>query len=110
MDDPNQIEVPASFQQLYTSPSGTRLTERMSVVRERYELCEDVAQSLVDHAAMALHKSGAHEREVLDAIRTGLEGDDSVVKPPEAAWVVRRLAELSGWEDPGMPDAASPPA
>ena len=101
MDDPNQIEVPGSFLQLYTAASGTRLTERMSMVRERYELCEDVAQSLVDQAAMALHKSGAQERNVLDAIRTGLEGEDSVVNPLEATWVVRRLAELAGWEDPG---------
>ena len=46
MDDPNQIEVPPSFLALFTSPSGHRLTEAMSTIRERYELCEDLAQML----------------------------------------------------------------
>src|SRR3954468_22089916 len=101
MDDPNQIEGPGSFLAIYSNPSGTRLTERMSVVRERYELCEDVAQSLVDQASLTLHKTGARELDVLDAIRSGLSAEDSVVNAGEAGWVARRLAELLGWEDPG---------
>jgi hypothetical protein len=101
MDDPNQIEVPPSFLALYANPSGTRLLEPMRVVRERYELCEDLAQSLVEQAAMTLHRTGARELDVLRAMRTGLSGEDSAVSAAEAAWIVRRLAELSGWEDPG---------
>ena len=104
MQDPNQIDVPPSFQALYANPAGTRLLEPLSVVRERYELCEDVAQSLVDQASMTLHRTGARELDVLAAIRTGLLHEGSVVTPPEATWVTRRLAELSGWEDPGNAD------
>jgi hypothetical protein len=101
MDDPNQIEVPPSFLALYTAPSGVRLTEPMALVRERYELCEDVAQSLVDQASMTLHRTGAGEHDVLAAIGRGLTGEGAVVEPKEAVWVARRLAELLGWEDPG---------
>jgi hypothetical protein len=108
MDDPNQIEVPASFLALYTAPSGVRLTEPMSLVRERYELCEDIAQSLVDQASMTLHRTGAGEHDVLAAIRRGLTGDGAVVEPKEAVWVARRLAELLGWDDPGDGIADAP--
>lgn len=101
MDDPNQIEVPGSFLALYTAASGTRLTEPMSSIRQRYELCEDLVQSLVEQAAMALHRTSAPEREVLHAIESGLAGPDSAVQPHEARWVIRRVAELAGWEDPG---------
>jgi hypothetical protein len=97
MDDSNQIEVPPSFTALYASPSGHRLTEPMSTVRQRYELCEDLAQALTEQASTALFKSGGSEAEVLEAIRLGLSADDSPVQPAEAAWVVRRLAELLDW-------------
>jgi hypothetical protein len=103
MDDPNQIEVPTSFLALYSNAAGTRLLEPMRFVRERYELCEDLAQSLVDQAAMTLHKTGAGERDVLEAVRTGLSSGESVVTATEAVWTVRRIAELAGWEDPGAP-------
>lgn len=104
-DDPNQIEVPPSFQALFTTPGGHRLTEPMSVVRERYELCEDLAQALTEQASMTLHKSGAREQDVLEAMRIGLSQDDSAVAPKEAWWVVQRLAELLGWEMPQPPEA-----
>lgn len=98
MDDPNQIEVPPSFLALFASPSGLRLTEPMSVVRTRYELCEDLAQMLTDQAATAAFKSGAPERDVLRTMQAGLQAEGSPVQPAEAVWVVRRLAELLGWE------------
>lgn len=100
MDDENQIEVPPSFTALFASPSGHKLLQPMSVVRQRYELCEDLAQVLVDQAATALFKSGRPEGEVLESIRTGLAAGGSGVEPPEAAWVTRRLAELLGWAPP----------
>ena len=99
MDDPNQIEVPPSFLALFTSPSG-RLTETMHAVRQRYELCEDLAQMLTDQASTALFKSGGTERAVLDQIEIGLAGEGSPVQPAEATWVATRLAELLGWERP----------
>jgi hypothetical protein len=98
MDDPNQIEVPASFQALYANRAGTRLTEPMAVVRERYELCEDLAQMLTEQAATQQFKSGGSERDVLEGMQRALSGDGSPVQAMEAGWVVTRLAELLGWE------------
>lgn len=100
MDDPNQIEVPPSFTALFTSPSGHRLTEPMAVVRQRYELCEDLAQMLSEQAATALFKSGGSESEVLGGIRAALAGADAGLAEAEAGWVVTRLAEIVGWEAP----------
>jgi hypothetical protein len=100
MDDPNQIEVPPSFLALFTSPSGQRLTQPMSTVRVRYELCEDLAQMLTEQASA--HGSGGAEREVLEKMHTGLGGEGSPVQPPEATWVIRRLAELLNWPAPPL--------
>ncbi len=97
MDDSNQIEVPPSFVALFASPSGYKLLEPMSVVRRRYELCEDLAQMLTEQAATARFKSDASEREVLEKMQAALQQDGSPVRPNEAAWVVRRLAELLNW-------------
>ncbi len=97
MDDSNQIEVPPSFVALFASPSGYKLLEPMSVVRRRYELCEDLAQMLTEQAATARFKSDASEREVLEKMQAALQQDGSPVQPNEAAWVVRRLAELLNW-------------
>ncbi|AMO22608.1 hypothetical protein [Ramlibacter tataouinensis] len=98
MDDFNQIEVPPSFTALFTSPSGSRLTEPMTTVRQRYELCEDLAQLLTEQASSARFKSGGTELQVLETIELGLSASESPVQPIEAGWVVRRLAELLHWE------------
>ena len=79
-----------------------RLTEPIAVVRERYELCEDLAQMLVDQASTAQFKSGAAEPEVLRTMRTGLQAEGSPVRESEANWVVLRLAELLQWEAPDL--------
>jgi hypothetical protein len=97
MDDFNQIEVPPSFTALYTSPAG-RLTEPMTTVRQRYELCEDLAQLLTEQASIARFKTGGTELQVLETIQVGLTAAESPVQPIEAVWVVRRLAELLNWE------------
>ena len=103
MDDSNQIEVPPSFMALFTSPGGHRLTEPMSAVRERYELCEDLAQMLCDQASTAAFKSGASEGEVLAGLRVGLSSGSGPLQEAEAGWVVTRVAEILGWELPGPP-------
>lgn len=109
MDDANQIEVPPSFLAVYTDPRTRRLTEPAAAVRARYELCEDLAQLLVERAAAALGDRGAGEREVLAGMLQALRAEGSPVLPVEATWVTRRLAELLQWEDPG-PDADDAPA
>jgi hypothetical protein len=70
----------------------------MSHVRERYELCEDLAQALTEQASAQLFKSDASQREVLQKMQLGLSGEESPVQPAEAVWIVTRLAELLGWK------------
>lgn len=96
-DDSNQIEVPASFCALFTSPAG-RLTAPITTVRQRYEHCEDLAQMLVDQAATLQFKTGRSEAEVLQTIEVGLAGGDAGVTGDEAGWVVTRMGELLGWD------------
>ncbi len=108
-DDSNQIEVPPSFISLFLSPSGQRLTQPADTVRQRYELCEDLAQMLAGDASATLFKSEGTEREVLDKIRTALMEPGSSVQPAEAPWVVARLAELLGWTLPDPPSEATGP-
>jgi hypothetical protein len=103
-EDPNQIEVPPSFMALYTTPGGHRLTEPLPTVRERYELCEDLAQMLTERASTEAFKSGGSEREVLVRMQAALSGGQAGLRDDETVWVVTRLAELLGWE---MPDPAS---
>ena len=98
MDEYNQIEPPPSFVALFASPTGHRLLEPMSTVRQRYELCEDLAQALTEQAAINAFKSGGSEREVLEKMEAALATDGSPVTPKEACWVVTRLAELLGWD------------
>jgi len=96
MDD-NQIQPPPSFLALFASPSGHRLLQPIAVVRERYELCEDLAQALTEQAATVQFKTGAPEQDVLESIGSGLTGDGGALSSEEAGWVKRRLAELLGW-------------
>ncbi len=99
-DDANQVHVPESFMALFTRPGSYRLTESRSVVQERYELCEDMAQMLTEQASNHLHGLGITEQDVLGKMLLALRAEGSPVSPAEATWVVRRLAELLGWEQP----------
>jgi hypothetical protein len=101
VDDSNQIEVPPSFLALFTSPGGHRLLQPMDTVRQRYELCEDLAQMLVDQAATAQFKSGGSERDTLAKMEVAISDPGTGLERPEVSWVVSRLAELLGWELPG---------
>ncbi len=99
MDD-NQLEVPASFSEIYATPTG-RLSVSRAELQERYELCEDLSQMLTEKASEMLHRLGVTEADVVDRILRGLQGEGSPVLPHEGRWVVRRLSELLGWDDPG---------
>jgi hypothetical protein len=106
MDDTNQIEPPPSFAALYSTADGRRLTKPASFVVARYELCEDLALSLVERAATLLFQSGDSEQRVLAGVRDGLLAGGSLT-PGETAWVVARLAELQGWAAPGGDEAGA---
>ena len=97
MDDANQIHVPPSFLELFAAPGGYKLTEPMAHVRERYELCEDLAQMLMEQAAARQFELGVTGQDVLEKMHQGLAAPGSPVQPPEGLWVIKRLAELLGW-------------
>ncbi len=100
MSDDYQIEIPPSFYALY-SDARRRLTAPLNTVRQRYEICEDLANHLTDHCRSALHE-GISEDLVLERCHQGLLSPASGVTPAEATWTVTRLAELLGWQCPPL--------
>ena len=101
--DDNQFIVPPSFIALFVPEGRIKPTAPREVIAARYELCEDLAQMLVEHAQTVHFSTGVDEAEVLSRMQRGLvapEGTAAVVDEAEARWVTRRLAELLGWPDP----------
>jgi hypothetical protein len=96
MSDDYQILIPASFIALYTD-SRRRLTVSLETLRARYDLCEDLANHLVDYASGVHHDLGIAEDEVLARCRRGLLAPPAQVEPVEARWIEQRLAELLRW-------------
>ena len=101
MDDDNQIHIPPSFMAVY-SDTRQRLTEKAAVVRTRYELCEDLAGHLVEHAQTLYHVQAPSEAEILRRIHAGLCSAESGVSVSEATWITTRLAELLVWQCPEL--------
>ncbi|MDP9046315.1 MAG: ATPase with chaperone activity [Pseudomonadota bacterium] len=97
MDDSHQIHIPASFLALYMEPGQLRPRAGRAEISARYELCEDLAQHLVDYARGQQSDLGITEEDVLERLERGLEAPASGLAPPESRWIVRRLAELAGW-------------
>ena len=110
MYDHNQLDVPDSFMALQVLAGRLKPGLTRAHVTARYELCEDLAQHLQEYARAQHHDHGLPEHEVLRRCHQGLQAGPSGVSAPEAAWVVRRLAELADWPSPGLgdppPDAA----
>ena len=102
MHDDNQILIPPSFIALH-SDARQRLLLPVDELRARYELCEDLAQHLVEQAQQLYHGAVPSEEEVLRRIHAGLAGAESGVTPPEARWITLRLAELLQWHSPELP-------
>ncbi|WP_088280631.1 hypothetical protein [Ideonella sp. A 288] len=94
--DEYQIHIPPSFHAVHADARG-RLTLPMSEFRARYELCEDMAQMLVEHSQAVHHDQGVSEDLVLSRTQAGLCTPESGFNEAEAVWVVTRLAELLGW-------------
>ena len=107
MHDDNQIFVPPSFMAVFTDARG-RLTEKADAVRTRYELCEDLANHLVEQAQLLYHGAGApSEGDILLGIYAGLAAPEAGFPDGQADWIVLRLAELLGWRAPALPGAAA---
>lgn len=98
MSDESQIAIPASFIALYVDPGRIKPRASREEIAARYEFCEDLATMLVDHARTKLWELGVTEVDVLERIRRGLATGQSGVSSAEAVWVIRRLAELLGWQ------------
>lgn len=97
----NQIEPPQSFMAMYVTPGRSRPNAPQAVVLARYEQCEDMACMLTEHARTLAFKENFSESEVLARCHRGLRDDAADFNEKEAEWVIRRLAELLGWEAHG---------
>lgn len=92
-------EIPGSFAELYRSAgSRGRLGVTVAELAERYDFCEDLAQLLSETARHVHLDVGLPRDEVLQRMALGLQGPDAGVDDAEAGWVLRRLAEILGWE------------
>jgi phage I-like protein len=101
MSEDSQIVVPPSFVALFVPPGRIKPTAGRDQIAARYELCEDLAQMLTEQATTKKWDLGVTEHDVLERFERGLRADEGVVNAAEARWVVRRLAELLDWPDPG---------
>ena len=101
MSDESQIHIPPSFEAVHRDARG-RLQLLRDAFRARYELCEDMAQLLVDRSQAWLHDLGLSEDLILARTEAGLAADGAGFGPAEATWVVTRLAELLGWPHAGL--------
>lgn len=100
MADASQIEIPPSFVALFVTPGHNRPHTAREVVAARYELCEDLAQSLAPTASHMQLARDLHTADVLAQCLQAISGPDAVVEKVEAHWVVCRLAELLDWDMP----------
>lgn len=101
MSDDSQIVVPPSFVALFVPAGRIRPTAPREEIAARYEVCEDLAQALVETARTKAFQLGIDASDVLGRIAAGLAAQPELVSPAEAVWVRRRLAELLGWDDIG---------
>ena len=103
MSDASQIDIPPSFVALFVTPGHTRPHTAREVVAARYELCEDLAQSLAPTASHMQLARDLHTADVLSQCQQAISGPDAVIEGAEAHWVVCRLAELLDWDMPVAP-------
>ena len=107
MSDESQIVVPPSFVALFIEPGRVKPNAPREHILARYELCEDLATMLMDHARTKLWELGVTEADVLERIHRGLLADAAGVDGAEAQWVTRRLAELLDWACPALNPATT---
>lgn len=109
MSDDNQILIPPSFEAVHRDARGRLMLPRADF-RARYELCEDMAQMLVEPCQARHHDLGLSEDMVLERTEAGLAAEGSGFSSGEATWITTRLAELLGWPHAALqPPPDQPP-
>ena len=98
--DESQLLVPESFAELFITPGQRKPSIDRVALAEKFELCEDMAQMLTEHASQVLVKLGITESDVLGRMLQGLVAEEGRLSEGEALWVVSRLAELLQWPLP----------
>jgi hypothetical protein len=96
MSDHSQILVPPSFIALFIPPGRHKPTASREHIAERYELCEDLAQMLVETARTRRWQLGITSADTLERIARGLPDSGLDLDDAESGWVMSRLAELLG--------------
>jgi hypothetical protein len=103
MDD-SQIHIPDSFIHLFARRGQPLPRQRAAEIAQRFELCDDMAATLMPRAQELQFKLGITEADVIDrllqsllALTQGGEGKPALLSVPEAQWVVCHLAEQLGW-------------
>ena len=104
------LPVPESFLALYTSSGRAGGRTNARAIAARHDWCEDLAQMLVDTAREQYWSLGISEGDVLERIGQGLAQTDPPLSGAEARWVIRRLAELLVWPDPGPETPVAAPS
>ncbi len=84
MSEGSQILVPPSFTALFVPPGRIKPTESYAVIEQRYELCEDFAQMLVDQARAKHWELGITEADVLERCLTSRP--PACRRPSAASW------------------------
>ena len=107
MSEDSQVLIPETFIALFLARGRTRPSAPYAQIAARYELCEDMAQMLVEAARSSLFALSITEDLVLERMHQGLCAEGSAFAAAEAQWVIRRLAELLDWPQPPM-DAPAP--
>ena len=100
MSDENQIVVPPSFIALYVPAGRIKPSEPREFIAQRHEFCEDLVTALSDTAQTQLWSLSITQADVLERIARGLVEPGVGLTAVEADWVMHRLAEVLGWEDP----------
>ena len=99
MSDDSQIYVPPSFVALFVPPGCIKPTASREHIAERHDLCEDLAQMLLETAQTQRWSLGITTDDTLERIARGLPSSGLDLSDAETGWVMTRLAELLGPRD-----------
>jgi hypothetical protein len=107
MPNMNQVEIPQSFMALFVTAGRLKPDASLEVVVNRYEICEDMACMLTEHAQTILSNLCLTEDDVLIRCHEGLLSGDAAFTEQESGWIICRLAELLSWTIPEFGEARS---